>query len=437
MIESAGKISVNCDGHNNGQSGGEPVRWWARIKTVLRSSGTYYAAMAVAGAAGLLKSLGYGLLLVPADFGRLSIVNSFAPFILIGLSRGAIEGVALELPRLYGLHQDGAAAALLLKCVRRLYLECGVAIAVVLIAFATGAPMGILALAVPLAASTGILSLVLTDARSRGDLGRYGRNVLARVICCSFIGLPAAAWFGLRGAVLGEVVAQLILVVWLLRGVTAGIAGVDAGLDRARCIGWKMMVHQMLQMVQQNGDKWLISLALGPAILGQYSFAGIFIVAVSLIHSIVYQQVGPGALRALAEGKAIGPVLASIERVSLAVGFCVAFLAVGTGVAYWIGAGSILAAYREGLSVFPWIALTAVFHAMNHFDWIISTGPRMATLARLDLISTALFFAFGLVGWVWHLPLAYFALLTCVTRAAGLVISVWLARATVRMKAFA
>jgi O-antigen/teichoic acid export membrane protein len=406
-----------------------------RLAALLSAHGTYYAAMGIAGGVGLAKSVGYGLILAPTDFGRLSLVNSVALFLLFGISRGTLESAALELPRLYGLRQNTEAAGLIRASLRRLYLECGVAVAAALAALALGVPAVTVCLAVPLAATTAILSLVMTDARSRGEMGRYGKSVLGRVMLASLIGVPAAAVFGLKGAVLGESIAQALLIAWLLRAVgPAGPAGYR-GPAEARARGWKMMGHQFLQLLQQNGDKWIISAALGAAALGQYSFAGIFLVAVSLIHAIAYQQVGPAALRSLAEGEGIDVVLRRVQRAALVLGAGVAVLGVLAGGLYWFGLSRWFSAYREGFQLFPWIVLTAVFQVMNQLDWIVATGTGLGAMVRWDLVSTGIFLVLGLGGMWIGLPLVYFAILACLARAAALAVSFQLARATAQAPA--
>jgi O-antigen/teichoic acid export membrane protein len=402
-----------------------------RLRALWSAHGAYYAAMAVAGGFGLLKSVGYGLVLVPSEFGRLSLMTSLVPFVLLGLSRGLLEGAAIELPGLYGRKREGAAAALVRRSMRRLFVECLVALGVALVLLAAGAPVGMLSLAIAMAASTGVLSLVMTDLRSRGEMGRYGVSVLLRVLVCTLLGLPAAALFGLPGAVLGEVAAQGLLILWLLRFVaTAHEAAPELPAMAAR--GRWMMLHQLLQLVQQNGDKWIITFALGAAALGQYSFAGIFLVAVALLHAIVYQQVGPAALRSLAAGEAAAVVLRRVQRWSLATGAGVAVLGAGAGVVYWLAREGPAAAYAEGFRIFPWVVAAGVLQAMNHLDWIVSAGPWLSRLARWDFFVAAGLFAAGLAGVLWDWPLAYYAAVACGVRAAALLVAYGLARSTVR-----
>lgn len=406
----------------------------ARWRSFLFANGGYYAAMAVAGGAGLLKTVGYGLILAPVDFGRLSLVTSLAPFLIYGIGRGAIEGAALDLPRLYGLGRAAEAALLLRQCMKRLAREGLIASVVALLALLVDARAAILCLAVPLAATTGILSLVMADARSSGAMNRYGASVLARVVFCSALGLPAALVFGFSGAVLGEVAAQFLLILWLLRSVpvAAPATAHERGLPEVRERGWKMMLHQFLQLLQQNGDKWMVSAALGPAMLGQYSFAGIFLVAVSLLHAMIYQQIGPAALRSLAEGESLAGVLRRCQQVALAAGAGVMVLGILAGVAYWWGLRSALAPYAVGFAVFPWVVLTAAFQIMNQHDWIISTGRHLGRLARFDLAATVVFFGLAGLGWSRGWPLVYFAFLACLTRGAVLLITVRLAYVTKR-----
>lgn len=410
---------------------------WRRLRpraAAMRGNAIYYAAMLGAGGVGLVKSVGYGLSLAPSDFGFLSLVLSLTPFILFGISRGVLEGAALELPRLYGLKQNLAAAALLRRCLRRLYLECLVVLLAAVALLAGGFPVIVFFLAVPLAAATGVLSLVLTDLRSRAAIGQYGGAVLSRAVLCGLIGLPAAVIFGFKGAVVGEVAAQGLLLLWLIRSIPRGEAEPKerGDLSEVRARGWKMMVHQLLQLLQLNGDKWLISMALGPAALGQYSFAAIFLVAVALMHAIVYQQVGPAALRSLAEGESAHSVLQRVERWSLGLGLSVALLGALTGGVYWWCRGGLLAAYAEGFAVFPWIVLGGIFQAMNHMDWIVSTGSSMGQLALWDVASTIGFFAIGGLGIYLRWPLIDYAIMVCVARGISLFVSFRLARITVQ-----
>lgn len=79
--------------------------------------------MVIAGGSGVVKSLGYAWILAPAEFGRLGLVTSLAPFLVYGFGRGAIEGAALNLPRLYGQGRVNEASQLLRHCVKRLTFE--------------------------------------------------------------------------------------------------------------------------------------------------------------------------------------------------------------------------------------------------------------------------------------------------------------------------
>ena len=389
--------------------------------------------MVIAGGSGVIKSLGYAWILAPAEFGRLGLVTSLAPFLVYGFGRGAIEGAALNLPRLYGQGRVNEASQLLRHCVKRLTFEGVLATGLSGLVFLADSRMAILCLAVPLASSTGLLSLAMTDARSRGAMNLYGSSVLARVAVCSVCGLPAAAIFGIKGAVLGEVGAQIVLIAWLLRYVEAPKTAMQAGsLFKIRAYGWNMMVHQFLQMLQQNGDRWLISAALGPVLLGQYSFAAIFLTAVSLLHAIIYQQIGPAALRSLAEGRPLHAVLRRSNQVAWAAGGGVALLGVFSGVGYWWGLTSIFSCYPTGFTIFPWIVLTGVFQIMNQHDWIIAAGRHMGTLASFDLLSTAIYLFLALLGWMVGWSLVYFVILTCWTRCAALLATMYLANLTAR-----
>lgn len=402
---------------------GAPPRWPS-------ASVLYYGAMLAAGGAGLGKSVGYGLLLAPAEFGHVSLVNSFMPFALLGLGRGLLEGAALELPRLYGEKRPDAAAHVLRQCLGRLGRDSLWALALAAALAALGLPWLVLALAVPMASATGLVSLALTDARSRGDMPRYGGSVLARVVLCAGLGLPAAAWFGWAGAVAGEIIGQLALLAWLWRGLPCAVAAPDVGPDPLPALrgrGRGMMLHQWMQLVHLNGDRWLIGAALGTAAVGQYSFAAILLLAASLVHAMVYQHIGPAALRSLAEGVAPRAVLARTHRAALALGGLFAVAAVAAGAAFWLAHDTWLAEYGEAWRIFPWVALAAVFQVMNQYDWIVASGPNMATLVRGDAVGLVVVFGLGLAGVRAGWPLDYFAALFCAARAGALLLTVVLA----------
>jgi hypothetical protein len=82
--------------------------------------------------------------------------------------------------------------------------------------------------------------------------------------------------------------------------------------------------------------------------------------------------------------------------------------------------------------VFPWIVLGGIFQAMNHMDWIVSTGSSMNRLVLWDAASTMVFFAIGGLGIYLRWPLIDYAILVCAARGISLLVSFRLARITVR-----
>lgn len=403
------------------------LTWLSTFRSQLRAHGIYYSASAAAGGIGVFKSVTYALVLKPMEFGVLALVTSIAPFLIYGISRGLLEASTIELPKLYGGLRNAEGAGLLLAGLRRFVVESCLWSMVSLVALIASGSRAVVFLVVPYAATTGALSLLMSDARSRGNLTKYGSSIFLKTMLCAIFGLVFAVRMGAAGVILGETGAQFVLAVWLYWGeraaATLPIMPGSRELSQIRAKGQSIMLHQAFQLLSQNSDKWLVSLALGAAVVGQYSFAGIFLVGVSLLHSIVYQQIGPAAVRNSADSVSIVSGYRHLGKIAVLLGAAVGGAGVLAWVLFFVAVRYFNVPYQIGLAVFPWIAASAVLQSMNHFDWIVALGPNMPVLARWSGSCVVGFIVFGCLGVIVHFPLWYFALLALLYRFIALIIS--------------
>jgi len=395
----------------------------------------YYAYMLAAGAFGVAKVGVYALVLGPAAFGELTFALLIATFLVFGVSRGLIEGMALRLPALYGAGQPALARALGRAGVAACVLPTA-ATAVIVGALALFGPGALIAvLAALLAGSTCMLSILLTDSRSRGDMTAFGVASLQRVAAGLILGLGGAAFAGAAGALVGEIAGQFLIGAWLLCLLRRAQASSDSAhslVPEVRAQGRGLMLHQLSLVAQQNLERYFVIAAFGSAGLGQYSFAALAISVAALVHGAIYQHVGPEALRRQAQGVDLSVSLQHSGRVALWTSLT--FAAAGCMVAFAAAElpSAMLAQYREGLTIMPILVVAAAFQVAQVFDWIVAASGRSGALARSTVATTLAQALFAAIG-VWQSqPLWYFALIAAAGRAAVLLATLMLAYSAVR-----
>jgi O-antigen/teichoic acid export membrane protein len=135
----------------------------------------------------------------------------------------------------------------------------------------------------------------LVCIRVRGDLRRYamleaGTSVL-HLICAVGLGW---SW-GLSGAFAGLVLANLLGIAAASRWVELNPLLDPESLRRMLRVGLPLVLTLAVGMVLTTGDRWIVALWGGPAMLGYYAFAGSVTAAASvlavIIRTVVFPQV--------------------------------------------------------------------------------------------------------------------------------------------------
>lgn len=240
------------------------------------------------------------LLLSPEHFGIFSLLRAL-PMYAQRLHLGARTGLRYLTPRLEGRGQ-GQRVALLRGTVLRFSLVMNVLLALSLIGIAIFTSEMMIELRIGLVLTAG-LALVTSLAdhftaelkgSQRFKLLSIGNYIAAVVLLAATV--PLMLWHGLYGALIGQIIAMMVLLSWFMR---KRIAGWRAGfswrlLRSAVAIGLPTLLFDLALLMIRTADRILISQTQGFEQLGYYALGTMIVGYVLNI---------PGATREVMEGR--------------------------------------------------------------------------------------------------------------------------------------
>ena len=307
--------------------------------------------------------------LVPADYGRLDILQTLADLlsIIIGM------GLADTLFRFTGHAKDEEEQKIVAANLLGLALIIGVVAAVVTQLGAnwivTMLPGQVTEVQVRLIlgslAMGGISTLALSRMRMRDQATSYAIGSVSRVVLQAFAsGLLLVLGFGVTGFMAGSFIAGSVLAIWLLWPYYKE-TGIRYDADRLKNYaryGAPLIFVGVSGFILGSFDRWILADAIGTAAMADYALAAKF----GLITAIMIQPFDlwwlPRRFKVLHQenGAARCAYLGGVG-VTVGIGSAVMVAAIGPLLIEWLTPLS----YHGSMRYVPWMAFLAVLHNTN------------------------------------------------------------------------
>lgn len=287
---------------------------------------TFVGMMGVAAAISLARSFVIAIYLVPVDFGLYATIVALAVFLSPLFGLGQIELARKAFPRLF---VDGKAAEIpaiadrvVSRVGSRIALAAIALVAAVILLGETGLALAATSLAILTFGSAWIL-LLASALRAGPDVRPLGETTLFRAVLTFALASAFAWFFGLTGALAGEVIAILITGAAMRRRLsamtgTAPAAAQEVGHEllegKISAAGMRIFFASLAVSIPLYLSRPGIGMALGGEALGTFSFLMIFVMGAITIYGIAEQVIGPSVVRKQREGEPLEHQLNSVLK---------------------------------------------------------------------------------------------------------------------------
>lgn len=373
---------------------------------------SYYVYMVIGGLIGISKSFVLIKILGLSEFGKYGLIIVLSTVFQCFIGLGAVEGLAVNLPRLFLNEETDTIALELISCFYAILIR-GIIITAIFIIFFVFFNLPDYIYSSLLGIATTLMTIPIIVARSARKIEVFGQIIFIKNTVTFILSVVLSLLIGLNGALLGELLGILSIITvacFNFRNKFRKIFLFQL-IERESAMrkdGFALLIQGANSVLQQNIERWFVVATLGLAESGKYGFILNLFTAANLIHAAVYQHAGAVTLPRLVSPKSSRNTILIILQLVLLIGtislICLIYLMPFLNSLFHI----VMPDFGDFYFGLFWLTAAIICQILNQSEWILIAHFHQNIIKRISFISMLLALIFCLIGNIFNFSLNYF-----------------------------